>query len=175
MDKRAREEKEYRQQMYVERKNRWNELNDNLSEEQHEAIQSLCAARHWMHVNAVDIAMGKSFEDEKLNDLIHSKLNDELIECGFDKIEGLKDYQDVYPEDMFVDVYDAEHEDTARELYERDEDSYYNERDKYIFENYDKTSEICEHNDKIIIEYLKEIDEKYGTEYCPTGMSRRIV
>ena len=157
MNKRERERKDYLQAMYVVNKNKWNMLNDNITEEQHEAIQAVCEYRHWMHVHATDIVKDSCGDiEEKLEYLINSEINDTLTECGLGRIEGLMNYDSVYTSEMYDEDIDGEY-------------------DEYIQENFETAAELREHNDKLITKYLENIDSKYGTEYAPTGMSRRIL
>ena len=74
--------------------------------------------------------------------------------------------------------------DEEKEEWEEKADKFNDENPKAFFPHsgytlwkeesweYDTFLKICEKQNDIIEKYLREIDEKYGTEYCLTGIAR---
>lgn len=130
-----------------------------LTEEQHDALATLCAARHNMHSSMDSCA--KSTENGLLQDIIRA--NGEIRKAGLAPIPdiGTDDGDD------FIDI------DTialARELENMDvDDEGYSTWEE---ETYERIIEELESLNQTIEQYLAKIDAKYGTQYAPTGAQR---
>lgn len=172
MTKREREEKEYAQGIYVERRNERNACVDALTDEQHEALAALCADRHYMHVNALGDIWSEDPNRSTTYGLVggvmsDSRINDYLASAGLPTVK-LADYDDClnvasYSDYLYDDRDDYDDDEFERLLVEVEE----SEKEKIM--------RICEKNDRAIIEYLAKIDAEHGTEYAPTGMSRKLI
>lgn len=161
MKKSEREAKGFFQNEYVSKNNYFNSVNENLTKEQHEAIQKLCADRHYMHCNSAEMFNSHSCAYDVISRYVGSEMTGEseinayLTEVDFQKL-NFKDYDNC----------------NTLETYDSDIDGEY---DDYCFDSLNQINEIAEYNDSLIIDYLTEIDRKYGTEYCPTRKSRKMV
>jgi len=164
-----------------ERKREWaanrmaaNKEINTLTEEQHDALANLASFRHELHTNQKSLFntgsanydnFWKMIWDGEANEF--SELNEKLNEVGLPllprysplELSNDMDFND-------VEIIDGDI------IYEVGIDSE-NERwqDKYDY----AYSEVIDYAEKIntdIENYLSEIDEKYDTNYTPTGASR---
>lgn len=161
MDRRTREEKEYNQQAYADKKHKRNALVETLTEEQHTTLRGLCADRHYMHVNGEKEIWGEGSDNSRTYQLIggvmsDSEINQYLVDAELSKINFI-DYDDCDN----IETYDCD--------CDTDE-----EREDAKWEARAEISRIIEHNDKLICEYLQKIDAEHGTEYTPSGFSRQM-
>lgn len=158
--------------MYAEKRNAENRekgTENGLTDEQADALESMTRARHNMHTN-IDSLVSSSENRDCERDLIRA--NAKLREAGLPTVPSIPSYEGDYIDiDSFdIIMYDT---DIAKEEYGMP-DKYENEEawqewyDKMYGRLYDKWEAI---NDKIE-NYLGEIDEKYGTSYKPTGITR---
>ncbi len=165
---------------YIERKNRENEEIKTLTPEQHDVIQELCAKRHEFHCsfesmwncNAVDLL-------NEFSDCNEYNLSYKLKEVGLPELKLLISCDMPSSDDYFELLSDEE-----REEWEQKADRFNEENPKAIFRHegyslwleesweYRTFYDICEKQNSIVEKYLGEIDAKYGTEYCPTGIAR---
>ncbi len=124
--------------------------NDLLTQEQHDALAFLCSARHELHSNIGSVAQN----DE-------NGLKQAIITANYLLIDsGLKPMSFVGTDESdYIDI------DSIDELHEVGESVDLDEDLARII------SEIENLNSKIE-GYLSEIDEKYFTNYCPTGAQR---
>jgi len=137
-----------------------NKENASLTDEQHDALINLCTVRHRLHTN-----MDKVVKSD--NEGIKNKLILANIQLNENKITPMdfipldtSDYIDIDTIDLLYEIEQIpENEEEKQEWYD---DNYYR-----IY------NELSNLNNKIE-EYLKKIDEKYGTNYCPTGLSRKF-
>lgn len=141
---------------YVIKRNNENraKLDGVLTEDQINAIESLCSFRHRLHISAE-----KLYLDEYSDASFYTE---EISEYG-DDIEGTQRYTiqklfGVYPFDR-IEYFTEIDEDLNEENMSRDD---------MESENLDRIEKL---NDQIE-EFLKNIDDKYGTDYCPTGKAR---
>lgn len=132
---------------------------DTLTEEQHDVLADLCEIRHEFHTNMDDITKHDT-----------SKIKQELVRINMKINEaGLKPMEFI----PYGDISDYIDIDTIDELYEIEEVPEYNsERQDWYDDNYYRIfKELGELHEKIE-DYLRNIDKKYGTDYCPSGASR---
>lgn len=122
---------------------------DSLTEEQHEALRKLCQIRHELHVNKESLFLTESINHETYWDYIDSNFFDLLSEVNLPSIE-LNISSIDYPTDYdYAECFDMEYD-----------------------EAYGLVMEMAEEVNRKIEEYLRNIDKKYGTQYCPTGRNR---
>ena len=158
----SKEQYEYRRESAAKR-NAHNEeiaIEHGMTEEQADLMTRLCSLRHELHSNLADCANssenGILVKIDKLNENIEiSGLSGVSFsaDCGevgmIDDIDGLLEYGEDVPEDHDSKEY---------------EEWYYDNKNRII-------GELQQANDEIEA-YLKEIDNKYGTSFCPTGVLR---
>ena len=165
------EQKMYAQQQYVRARNdrNYDILLNILDEDKDdygvaydlsELISTVCADRHEMHISADDIWGGSTneFDFEKNTMAIL-----DMISQKFD-VEGIESVRDFRPSEI-EDIVSYE---TFQSLVIEgvmDEDQ---EQD-----NYNHICRAIEAHNSIVEEFLQKIDEILGTDYCPTGLSRK--
>ena len=151
MDKRYYEDKEYAQSMYALKHLQSQRNITTLTDEQPDVLADLCDTRHILHVktfNRVSKDEG-SFESESYENTLE-KINTNLKDVGLAAIDGFKSLDDYYPPCCYDSDIDGDWDD-------------------YIFENSAILQDIIDFNDTLMRDYLKEIDVKYHTTYCPVG------
>lgn len=162
-----------RKQQYAENKMKLNEeiaIENGLNEEQIEVIEDLCRIRHEMHCNQKDFFASESYNFNIFWDYVDSDNENsiylKLVEVNLPEI----DFSSI---DLLCEN-DSDYLDYDNDLEEYDEDSEeYEERKQELYdEAYDRVIVEAEKINKIIENYLFEIDKKYNTNYCPTGLSR---
>jgi len=141
-----------------ERKAEWaaNRMEENskiesLTEEQHSALAKLCSFRHELHCNQDSLFITESANYNKYHEMLDEGVNTILINAGLLIINGIA--TDFMPSDMDLAYGCAEEWETLEE-------------GKEIALN-----QAIAINEKIET-YLLQIDNKYGTNYCPSGKSR---
>lgn len=150
---------DYRRESAAKRMQENKEI-DTLTEDQHDILSELCKIRHKIHSDKKNVIISDDENYKAKLIRINIKLMElelpymEFIPCGegdyidIDTIDGLYEYDEV-PED--------------------DE-----ERKEWYDNNYWRISEELEKLNSQIEKYLKGIDEKYNTNYCPTGNLRML-
>ena len=170
----------FRKQMYAERKRKedWDrqlslaaEGKKALTEEQMEILEKITSYRHDLHsTSAEEIFKIEAQKSESLeyftNDIEPSYVNNELKEVGLPTIKGLPDYVDDLINSLDYDMAIEEKEE-ERELKEEERNELY---EHYLSKLIEQLGEI----NSIIEDYLRKIDEEYGTQYCPTGFARLV-
>ena len=142
------------QSEYVRRRNELNSEIDTLTGLQHEQIRELCEMRHLLHSG--DIFNTESSDYNRCSNFFFEKIIIEEI--------GNLDITTKF-EELTLDI-DLEFEYYEIEATERKEyDIVYSELKS---RHYDQINNI----NKIIEDFLSNIDEVYDTSYCPTGKSR---
>lgn len=130
-----------------------------MSEEQAELISRLCAIHHDFHCNIDSIVKGG--DDNSISDEI------ENIEYGINE-SGLPELDIV---SMLLDIDDLD-----GLVYEYDEDVPEDhdseEFQNWYDDNYARIYSELEEVNKSIEKYLANIDNQYGTSWCPTGQLR---
>lgn len=151
--------------IYAERRNKKSReygTDNGLTDEQCDALESLARVRHELHANKDKII----YNDEMRlkNELI--KVNIELENAGLEPMDFVptdeSDYIDIDSISDLIDFCDGNPfpESGTKEW-----------QDRYDEEYFRISGELEELNSKIE-KYLGMIDQKYGTNYRPTGMSR---
>lgn len=130
-----------------------------MSEEQAELISKLCAIRHDFHCKIDSIVKGG--DDNSISDEI------ENIEYGINE-SGLPELDIV---SMLLDIDDL---DGLVYEYGEDvpEDHDSEEFQNWYDDNYARIYSELEEVNKSIEKYLANIDNQYGTSWCPTGQLR---
>lgn len=145
---------------YIERRNEENRLkvDNQLTEEQINALEWLCAKRHNLHTYGTGVLTYSERCDHcEYVDYITGNLTDYMRENGFE------DFPDIE-----VDAVEGYKSDTEWEWCEDDYKNY----DDFLNDCYSFNSEVIEGINTTIENWLKELDVKYGTDYCPTGATR---
>ena len=122
-----------------------NSMIETLTPEQHEVLANVCQMRHRMHTHQDALFISGSSDHTLFWSWIDYKINEMLSEVGL-------------PEMKFYDAY------VTDLTYEIDELTY--------DEGYEIMIEYAEKVNDTIENYLRKIDEKHETEYCPTGNGR---
>ncbi len=153
-----------------------NAENKSLTLEQHEALAELCKIRHEIHSAGVDHIWA---DQNELTDLmrVQDRLNELDLPCPTFYDEGeingsyivcYDDYCDHTISDEWQEAHDACIDDV-----DNDEDYPGSELDWCIVDYMkSKLADQLEDLNRQIEKYLKSIDEKYGTDYEPSGASR---
>ena len=137
-----------------------NREKETLTEDQCDAIEELCSFRHELHCNQKALFHTGSSDYSQYWDNIgycghESDINEALRKAGLPIIFNHE--EDVLPTDDDVDS----------DEYETDDD-YQEEYDELLREVLAFASGV----NKEIENYLRAIDEEYGTEYAPSGATR---
>lgn len=169
----------YRRMCYIDKRNRENEeigLENGLTENQIEAIEDICRLRHEMHcTNASSVVSQNDNIDKCLREINELIEENDLPEIDVDEY--------TYAEDWLTDFDWNELDDETRpQYYEQakkkigsdNEDDLYNLAYALFFDDavFVCADIIGKINDRIE-HWLKNIDEKYGTKYEPTGSQRQ--
>ena len=147
-----------------ERKREWaakrmaeNSQIDTLTEEQHEALEWLCSVRHDVHCNQDDFFCDESANSSEywnyIDDGNGGTIREKLMEAGLPEMKW----------SFNPDMYTSE-----SVCYELD----YTEEERE--EERERCLEMAEKFNLDIEKYLKTIDEQHGTNYCPSGASRKF-
>lgn len=146
-------------------------VDNGMSEEEADNIVKLCRLRHELHTSMDSVVTS-------IND------NKSLIDGLFDVIEDLKQSDDpikIYmgwsdgcPDDMETvletpEEYGAPY---SRDDKEYDDWSQTKDHDKWYADVYSELYEDWSYIHKEIEDYLRSIDKKYHTNFCPTGALR---
>ena len=143
-----------RKNEYAAKRMQENTLNKNLTEEQHEALAKLCKFRHEWHCNYKSVFCSESAKARELGQYLA-----ELDDNGYIIAEGL-------PKLTGFDVLDLNDDNLAKENgYDLSDNTQYDEYYSHCIDQYKNVNDCIE-------KYLAEIDKKYGTNYCPSGLSR---
>ncbi len=150
----------YGKMIYAGKKMSANKEIESLTEEQHDALNQMCSARHELHTNMDRITRGT--EKDYLGNIIEA--NGTLKKSALPIIDGIStdtaDYIDIDSirelEDL-GEVPSRDNEDEWQEWYNAEYHRIYDE-----LENLNKTIE----------KYLEQIDIEHGTHYAPSGASR---
>lgn len=146
-----------------------------LTDEQIDALDSLCSFRHWLHCNSDRAANEESPEYSEIAKECSEYWEDEdgtqratikrlFGEYPFSRRDwnSINDWRDL-----------IDQEETLKEMgmegVDPDSDEAY---EAWIGYCYTTNAKIFEKINDEIEAFLKKVDEKYGTNYCPTGISR---
>jgi hypothetical protein len=144
-----------------------NAENENLTEEQHDALADLCRLRHEFHTSLDNIATGNDNNNVKRH---LEEVNDRLDDLNLGRCKAIDDVQELADMNTVVEFKD-DYDCPKEEDFENDDDyqkAYDDWRDDMYTEVYNDFNNI---NNEIET-YLRNIDKKYGTNYAPSGMSR---
>lgn len=144
-----------RKQAYADKRMRENKKVETLTEEQHETLAWICSIRHEIHSGNMErhLFCSQSADYEKW-EYIDTVVYDNPIHTAI--------YESKLPEwdwhfNCLDVVTDADEDIDISEVY-----------DSAIYE----IADIIDRWNTSIENYLRAIDKKYGTDYCPTGKSR---
>lgn len=148
---------------YISNRNRDNrsKVEDLLTEEQIDAVEWLCKVRHELHSNGDEVLFYTDrAENSYYTDLVTERITDTMREqfANFPRIYincDMLNYDFCWDDENIID----------REDYNHDYDNYACECKQEIREQIERINTIIE-------DWLREFDEKYKTNYCPTGATR---
>lgn len=156
------EQYEYRREAAVTRnlKNEQTAIENGMTENQADLISRLCSLRHEYHCNlAAYTKDSESREDIRRN---FARIEEEISKEGLPELDIVNTFDEVDDMDGLIYYYgdDVPEDHDSAEFQE-----WYKEEYSRI---YDELSNV---NDTIE-KYLKKIDDKYKTSFCPTGALR---
>lgn len=168
----------YGKQLYAERKMRENAEIESLTEEQHAVLAELCRIRHEFHSTDSSKYFNSEVETD-IDDWFWSEKDDniynQLEEVGLPELKKLDVMELPSSADWNILIYEENELKKWEEKAEKFNENSFNKFSAYEYWASDKEEEISkivtEYND-IIEKYLKDIDDTYGTKYCPTGIAR---
>lgn len=161
-------------QNYIDTRNDENEKITNLSPEQHKTLQELCRIRHEIHSNWEEMFNAESSTYAELWNYIlddsDERIQNELTSVGLPRLVLGDLYSIPSSEDYFYVLNNEE-----RQAWEKrsDAEDYSSGFDAWVQnEAYPKFCRYMNDINNIIEQYLKRIDNEYGTNYCPSGAQR---
>ena len=138
-------------------------VDNGMSEDWANLINELCRVRHKLHCNIDTLVNSSEGTATEIRNSLRD-INTELKEGGYKYIDSLPsnkgDYIDI---DSIDDIMEIE-----------DLPSDFDERDKYLSERYEEIYDQWSEVNSTIEAYLRSIDKKYGTSWCPTGTHRML-
>ena len=139
---------------YVERKNAENEeigLENGLTEEQIKVIEELCAFRHKLHCNQDVLYYSEKSDHDYFENMLNNDIYEMLKRVNLPYQTMIFNTDDLEDDNVCFDL-DYTHEDMENALLE--------------------CLEFATRVNNKIEDYLRAIDKKYKTQFCPTGKSR---
>lgn len=129
-----------------------------MSEEQAELISRLCAIRHEFHCNIDNIV--KSADNDSMSGIV--EIEKSINESGLPELDIVS---------MLLDIDDL---DGLIYEYGNDVPEYHDSEEfqNWYDDNYARIYSELEEVNKSIEKYLANIDNQYGTSWCPTGQLR---
>lgn len=156
------EQYEYRREAAATRnlKNEQTAIENGMTENQANLISRLCSLRHEYHCNlAAYTKDSESREDIRRN---FARIEEEISKDGLPELDIVNTFDEVDDMDGLIFYYG---EDVPEDHDSAEFQEWYKEEYSRI---YDELSDV---NDTIE-KYLKKIDDKYKTSFCPTGTLR---
>lgn len=140
-----------------------------MTEEQAEAVAWMCAKRHWLHTHdGSDLANGEASANSELTGFICQNYNgdgdDEFVVCST-----------ILNEQPFMPCEASElpaYEDWDYVLDDDDKEEYNGDYVAFRDAMDAKAGEMINNINNQIENWLRKVDEKFGTSFCPTGASR---
>lgn len=129
-----------------------------MTSEQAELISKLCAVRHEFHCNIDNIV--KSADNDSMSDIV--EIEKSINDSGLPELDIVSMLLDIDDLDGLIYEYGND--------VPEDHDSQ--EFQDWYDDNYARIYSELEGINKSIEIYLSNIDEKYGTHWCPTGALR---
>jgi hypothetical protein len=128
-----------------------------MSEEQAALISRLCAIRHEFHCNIDNIV--KSADNDSMSDIV--EIEKSINESGLPELDIVSMLLDIDDLDGLIYEY-------GDDVPDHDSQEFQNWYD----DNYARIYSELEEVNKSIEKYLANIDNQYGTRWCPTGQLR---
>lgn len=162
MGKLTKEQYEYRARSAAERnfKNEETAKDNGMSEEAAEALSELAAWRHKFHCDIERVVMSAGGEDWNMFEEVED-IESRLAENGLPRIAVSGILED-------MDSIDGLRYDYGDDVPDDDSDEW---QDWYD-DNYSRIYDEAERVNLLVEDYLRKIDEQYGTSWCPTGSLR---
>ena len=153
-----------RKQTYANNKMIQNAKIDTLTTEQHNALIFLCSTRHKLHININNMVKGLETSVCIQKQLIDA--NQYLLKVELPVIQEIPTSEDDYIDIDSINLLENLEESPPRDN-EKEWQEWYDIEYSRIYDEWE--------NLNITIEkYLEQIDRKYGTQYKPTGFSRKL-
>ncbi len=133
-------------------------VENDMTEYQAELISKLCAVRHKFHCNIDRIV--KSADNDSMSDIV--EIEKSINESGLPELDIVSMLLDIDDIDGLVYEYG---EDVPEDHDSEEFQSWYDD-------NYARIYSELEEVNKSIEKYLANIDNQYGTSWCPTGQLR---
>lgn len=133
-------------------------VHNGMTSEQAELISKLCAIRHEFHCNIDNIV--KSADNDSISDIV--EIEKSINESGLPELDIVSRLLDIDDLDGLVYEYG---EDVPEDHDSEEFQNWYDDNYACIY------SELEDVN-KSIEKYLANIDNQYGTSWCPTGHLR---
>ncbi len=142
-----------------------------LTAEQHETLAWLCGLRHEIHCGWDSMWNVESGDYKRLWGR-YDEINNRLSGCGLKVIDSLPDRLFIPDNSDFDYLSPDERESWSQKAEENDPDGYrlWMEESGVYFTYLDQMEQI----NNLIETYLASIDEKHGTDYCPSGATRGL-
>lgn len=152
---------------YVEKVMDENSEIDTLTEEEHDVLRELCRFRHELHTNQESIF---NLNDDGLTDKFNEFAEENNLPfcIDYDDLITTLDY------DILTEPEKEEYEKQAEEYNNSKSENAWSHSGYTLWreDNFGKCYDYLEDLNNQIESYLREIDEKYGTHYAPTGWAR---
>lgn len=153
-----------------------------LTEEQHDVLSWLCTIRHEFHMKKEEIWLDNSNIINMFDDGCSEEceINRKLKEVGLTTIDfefSICNFPTVSDFECLSDKEKSMWEDKAEQYNKENPDGWYHSALTVWKEEsweYEDCIDILENLNNKIEKYLKEIDEKHGTDYCPSGYTRLL-
>lgn len=136
-----------------------------MTEEQAELITRLCALRHELHTNIDSLVTGE--DNNRIEERL-IKLNSDIREAGLAPMSHIPAYTDDYIDIDSMACITEDPEAYGEDMPERGTDEWQQWHNRVSGRIYEQWSEL--HGK--IEDYLRSIDNKYNTSFCPTGAQR---
>lgn len=131
---------------YVENLMYRNRIDSTLTSEQCDVLEKVCSFRHQLHSNPESLFYSESANYDYFNDMLRDEMSELLSSAGF---ENSLAYDLIEIPNDHCCYSDEEYEECLCEVHE-----------------------FVNGVNRDIEQFLRDVDEKYGTHYAPTGFSR---
>lgn len=128
-----------------------------MTSEQAELISKLCAVRHEFHCNIDNIV--KSADNDSMSDIV--EIEKSINESGLPELDIVSMLLDIDDLDGLIYEYGDDVPDHDSQEFQ-----------DWYDDNYARIYSELEEVNKSIEKYLANIDNQYGTRWCPTGQLR---
>ena len=133
-----------------------------MTEEQAAAMEQLCKDRHYLHTHASDLFISESSDHLTICKMLDTEYESESNIHNYLTKAGLSN-------NLSFDTISLDDNST----YDVDQDfNDDDEREEARIKALENSADFMEKVNDKIEQFMRAIDEKYGTQYCPTGIAR---